>query len=138
MDRPIPEQHQVGGQFGRLGTCRSIPSQGMRGGRSVGAAAVRIASQLAADRGRRPPKLLGDLPHSLTTRSGQGDLLTLGEGEAAILQVPPSPRPYATGLDNPATSHLSKGPDSMRGVGDELAVLHRFPERLRPRPPWPD
>ena len=102
----------------------------MGAGCPVAAPAITVTAQLPADRRGRPADPLRDPAHRRAGRTRQGDLLPLGETQAAALQVPSTARPHPARRRDPAGTLLPVRPRHPRRVGDELTALHRSPERL--------
>jgi hypothetical protein len=98
--------------------------------RPVAAVTVGAAAELARDHRRRPAQPPGDRPHRFATRVGERDLFAFGEGRAAAFEVAPAARAHPAAGGDPASALLAARVGRHGGVGDELAGLHRRPERL--------
>ena len=123
-------QHLVGHQLRWLRARRPLMGQHMCRARPVPPGPVGVAGQLPRDRrgtATQPARYLTD---RLTRRPGQGDLLSLGEGQVAPLQVAAATWTHPSGLAQPRETSMAMGARHRGRIGQELTGLPGSPERL--------
>ena len=126
-------QRRVDRKLGRLGTLGSLPGQRVRAAGAILPPGVGVAAQLARDRrwgATQPPR---DPADRLTAGSEQHDLLTLGERQAAALEMPAAAGADPASGRDPPPALLPIGADLLGGIGDRLTPRQR-PPRRRPSP----